>query len=67
MVILFVIEFRDFLTIHVAEELFVDTSRTPTMKINFDVTFPRISCQCNILSLSFYYWFKSHIYFWIFF
>lgn len=47
MAILFAIEFRDFLSIQVKEELFVDTTRIPNMKINFDITFPRISCSCK--------------------
>ncbi|KAI9552295.1 hypothetical protein GHT06_022659 [Daphnia sinensis] len=45
MVFLFVIEFQDFLSVSVLEQLYVDTTRIPNMKINFDVTFPKISCS----------------------
>lgn len=47
MAILFAIEFRDFLTVNVLEQLYVDTSRIPNMRINFDITFPTISCGCK--------------------
>ena len=47
MAVLFAIEFRDFLTINVLEQLYVDTTRIPSMKINFDITFPKISCGCK--------------------
>lgn len=47
MAVLFAIEFRDFLTVSVVEQLYVDTSRIPIMRINIDVTFPKISCGCK--------------------
>lgn len=47
MLILFAVELSDFLSIQIAEELYVDTTRIPTMKINFDITFGRISCNCK--------------------
>lgn len=47
MAVLFVIEFHDFTRIHIVEELSLDTSRVPSMTINFDVTFPVISCPCE--------------------
>lgn len=47
MVILFALEFQDFSAVHVLEQLYVDTSRIPNMRINFDVTFPRLGCECK--------------------
>ena len=44
---LFFIELNDYLSVQVSEELFVDTSRIPTMRINFNVTFPKIACSCK--------------------
>ncbi len=45
MILLFAAEIRDFLQPQVAEELFVDTSRGEKLKINFDLTVHRISCD----------------------
>lgn len=44
---LFWIEFLDYLTPNVSEELFVDTSRSPNIQINIDIVVPSISCDCN--------------------
>lgn len=47
MTLLFWIELMSYLTPNVVEELFVDTSRSPSIQINLDVIFPRISCDCK--------------------
>ncbi|XP_014679210.1 PREDICTED: endoplasmic reticulum-Golgi intermediate compartment protein 3-like [Priapulus caudatus] len=44
MVILFVSELNYYLTTEVHADLFVDTSRGQKLRINMDVTFPRVSC-----------------------
>lgn len=49
MAVLFIIEFQDFLAISVVEQLYVDTTRLPSMKINFDITFPQIACMCKYI------------------
>nr|CAH7743855.1 unnamed protein product [Callosobruchus chinensis] len=43
--LLFWTEFVDYLTPNVTEELFVDTSRSPTIQINLDFVIPKISCD----------------------
>ncbi|XP_060534210.1 endoplasmic reticulum-Golgi intermediate compartment protein 3 [Cylas formicarius] len=45
MSILFWIEFHDYMTPNVTEELFVDTSRSPTIEIQLDITVARVSCD----------------------
>jgi hypothetical protein len=45
MILLFASEIRDYLTPQLTEELFVDTSRSGKLKINFDVVFSSISCD----------------------
>ena len=45
MILLFTSEIRDYLTPQLTEELFVDTSRSGKLKINFDIVFNRISCD----------------------
>ncbi|KAJ8916274.1 hypothetical protein NQ315_016414 [Exocentrus adspersus] len=45
MSLLFWTELVDYLTPNVTEELFVDTSRSPNIQINLDVTVPKISCD----------------------
>jgi len=45
MILLFTSEIRDYLTPQLTEELFVDTSRSGKLKINFDIVFSRISCD----------------------
>lgn len=47
MSLLFWAEFSDYMTPNVTEELFVDTSRSPTIQINLDFIIPRISCDCK--------------------
>ncbi|KAJ8958912.1 hypothetical protein NQ318_019681 [Aromia moschata] len=42
---LFWLELVDYLTPNVTEELFVDTSRSPNIQINLDITVPKISCD----------------------
>jgi len=44
MSLLFISELRDYLTPQVAEELFVDTSRSSKLRINLDIVFPKVSC-----------------------
>ncbi|XP_064652383.1 endoplasmic reticulum-Golgi intermediate compartment protein 3-like [Lineus longissimus] len=44
MLILFVSELNYYLTTEVHPELFVDISRGQKLKINIDITFPRVSC-----------------------
>ena len=45
MILLFASEIRDYLTPQLTEELFVDTSRSGKLKINFDIVFSSISCD----------------------
>ncbi|KRT78291.1 hypothetical protein AMK59_7404, partial [Oryctes borbonicus] len=45
MSMLFWIELMNYLTPNVTEELFVDTSRSPNIKINLDVIVPTVSCD----------------------
>nr|XP_023022430.1 endoplasmic reticulum-Golgi intermediate compartment protein 3 isoform X2 [Leptinotarsa decemlineata] len=45
MALLFWSELIDYMTPNVTEELFVDTSRSPTIQINLDFTIPKISCD----------------------
>lgn len=47
MLLLFTVELRDYMTPNVTEELFVDTSRSPSIQINLDVIFSTISCDCT--------------------
>lgn len=44
---LFLSEFSAFLQTDVRPELLVDTSRGEKLKINFDITFPRMACACT--------------------
>lgn len=43
--LLFISELNYYLTPEVTEELFVDVSRNEKLRINIDVTFPKISCK----------------------
>lgn len=45
--LLFWTQLAAYLTISVSEELVVDTSRSPSIEIKLDITFPRISCDCK--------------------
>ncbi|KAI4465595.1 endoplasmic reticulum-golgi intermediate compartment protein [Holotrichia oblita] len=45
MAMLFWIEFMNYLTPNITEELFVDTSRSPNIKINLDIVVSRVSCD----------------------
>jgi hypothetical protein len=47
MFVLFVSELNYYLTTEVHPELFVDISRGQKLKINIDITFPRVSCTCK--------------------
>ena len=47
MFVLFVSEFNYYLTKEVTPELFVDTTRGQKLRINIDVTFPRMACDCK--------------------
>lgn len=44
---LFISEFRDYLTPEVREEIFVDISRGNKLRINVDVIFHKIPCDCK--------------------
>lgn len=46
--LLFVSELRDFMTPEMEEELLVDTTRGEKLKINVDVIFHNIGCNCKI-------------------
>lgn len=48
-------EIRDYWTPTVSEELFVDTSRGPKLRINVDFVIPAISCECKLCFLLLYY------------
>lgn len=43
--LLVILEFNAYSTLDVNEELFVDTTRNHKLKINLDITMPRISCD----------------------
>lgn len=43
--LLFWVEFLNYLTPDVTEELFVDTSRSPNIEIQLDFTIPKVSCD----------------------
>lgn len=47
MVVLFYAEVKDFMTPGITEDLFVDTSRGPKLRINLDIVMPTISCSCE--------------------
>lgn len=47
MAMLFWIELMNYLTPNITEELFVDTSRSPNIKINLDIVVSRVSCDCK--------------------
>lgn len=47
--LLFYSEFNLYLLPNVSEELFVDTSRGPKLKINLDIVVPRIACSYLVL------------------
>ena len=49
-VLLFISEVRDFMTVEQDEELLVDTTRGEKLKINVDVIFHNIGCNCEFLS-----------------
>lgn len=43
--VLFLSELNYYLTLEITEELFVDVSRGEKLRINIDVTFPKVSCE----------------------
>ncbi|CAK4204810.1 unnamed protein product [Aphanomyces euteiches] len=45
MVILFLSELRDFLTVNKHEHMVVDTSTTEKLQINFDISYPALTCR----------------------
>jgi hypothetical protein len=51
MMLLFFSEVNDFLTPHLKEELFVDTSRGSKLKINLDIIVHSIACDCKYFNL----------------
>lgn len=46
-VLLVSFEIKDYWTPTISEELFVDTSRGPKLRINVDFIMPAISCECK--------------------
>lgn len=63
MLVLFYAEVKDFMTPSITEDLFVDTSRGPKLRINLDIIMPTISCPCKcgaffsiIKIVSIYFW-----------
>lgn len=50
-VVLIVSEFTAYWSIHISEELFVDTTRSHKLKINLDIYVPSISCDCKFSDL----------------
>ena len=53
MTLLFISELNTYLTPDVIEELFVDTTREPKLKININITVPAISCKCKFCFIKF--------------
>ncbi|XP_068083319.1 endoplasmic reticulum-Golgi intermediate compartment protein 3 [Anabrus simplex] len=49
MILLFASELQDYLSPNISEELFVDISRGPKLRINLDFIIPRISCEFLVL------------------
>ncbi|CAH0404761.1 unnamed protein product [Chilo suppressalis] len=49
MILLFLSELSMYMSPNIFEELFVDTSRGHKLRINFDITVPRISCDYLVL------------------
>ena len=47
-VLLFISEVRDFMAVEQDEELLVDTTRGEKLKINVDVIFHNIGCNCKL-------------------
>lgn len=47
MALLFISELYDYLTPKVTEELFVDTTRSHKLRINIDITLPKVACSCE--------------------
>ena len=47
MFMLFLSELNYYLSKEVVQELFVDTSKGQKIKINMDVTFPKMGCACK--------------------
>ncbi len=47
MFLLFISELNYYLTTDVQPELFVDTAKGQKLRINLDVTFPKIGCSCQ--------------------
>ena len=52
MFVLFISEFNYYLTKEITPELFVDTTRGQKLRINIDVTFPRMACGCKCVSVN---------------
>lgn len=55
MILLLLSEINNYLQPNISEDLFVDTTRSHKLKINLDLTIPRISCNC-----------KDHFKLWVF-
>lgn len=53
-------EIQDYWTPTISEELFVDTSRGPKLRINVDFIIPAISCECKPHLVSSYFSLMLH-------
>lgn len=47
MILLLLSEINNYIQPNISEDLFVDTTRSHKLKINLDLTIPRISCNCK--------------------
>lgn len=50
MLLLFLSELNYYLSKEIAQELFVDTSKGQKIKINMDITFPKMGCTCEYIA-----------------
>lgn len=48
--LLFLSELYSYLTPKISEDLFVDTTRGSKLKINLDIVFPKIPCNCEFVT-----------------
>ena len=52
MSMLFVLEFNSYLTSDISSSVVMDEDQSSTLPINFNITFPRLSCQHASLDVS---------------